>query len=97
MDNSLFPNVVAGGIGFAMGVGYAFDGWRASRTATSLDKTVRIKNFFWVVGGAFTTLAIDFKALFPASDRGNLLGFYFASFLITAFGINGCNAISASP
>jgi hypothetical protein len=90
------PYVVSAIIGITMGVCYALDGWRASPTATPLDKTIRLKNFIWVAGGALTTLAIDFKSLFPSSDRGALFTCYIFAWFLTAAGIILISAIAAA-
>lgn len=79
------PAYALGGLfGLCVGVFYGFDGWRGDTADVEFKDSPRMKNLLWVVGGGFTTLIGDVKALDATASRGLVLLAYFALWLAAA-------------
>lgn len=62
MFDSIIP-YISGAIGIAMGLLYAFSGFRDNQKSDVLQNNPRVKNFLWIVGGAVTVVFADWKIL----------------------------------
>ena len=79
------PMYVVGGLaGLALGIFYGFDGWRGSTKDLEFKDSPRVKNLLWVLGGAFTAVIGDVRAVDPTAKKPVLLLSYFVAFFIGA-------------
>lgn len=82
------PMYAFGGlVGFALGIFYGFDGWRSSTEELELKDSPRVRNVLWVLGGAFSAIIGDIKAVDATAKKPVLLLIYFAAFLVGAIGV----------
>src|ERR1700691_235628 len=73
--------------GLGLGIFYGFDGWRGSTEDLELKDSPRVKNLLWILGGAFSAIIGDVKAIDATAKKPVLLLLYFAAFLIGAVAV----------
>lgn len=82
------PMYAFGGlVGLALGIFYGIDGWRGSTDELDLKDSPRVKNLLWVLGGAFSAIIGDVKAVDSTAKKPVLLLVYFVAFLIGAVAV----------
>jgi hypothetical protein len=67
-DLLLLVSILIGGIGLFLGVILGLNGFSQPATPTALGQSPRIKNLFWLFGGAFAIFIADFKKIGVPSD-----------------------------
>jgi len=67
-------------LGAAVGVCYGLDGWTGTQKDTELNRTTRLKNLKYAVGGLFLTLIADLKSVGLTTSKLSLLQYYIEGF-----------------
>jgi hypothetical protein len=77
--------VIAGIVGFVFGLLFAVSGWTDSGKTDDFSKTVRVKNFLWLIGGVVTVVFGDWKVV-VSSTQEDVKGWMLLAYLAGAMG-----------